>query len=340
VLHPGGSMRTSFVTALLASMVALVVVPLGPSPSAASAENGSLRIVDLNLLHGAFCPPATDGCLAPDRVALLMSQLEAAHCPQVVGLQEINLNLAGLLDKAVPKTCNGKYRIVLGGKPKSLDTERVLTTLPVRSTKVVKLAGGFRTASRVVMRSPIGPLVLVVTHQDGDPEGKPPGPPCKNCQPQCKAAQVDILACQTVVAAGLAEGTGGTKAARVLMGDFNFTPANRRYQALVADGWIDTYLLAGNPECDPATSTGCSSGRDDQSVESLQDPTKREVERIDFVFARAPARCTLATDPVGDPNGNGLGTGLWHDEPATGGPGGLAWTSDHIGVSADLSCSH
>jgi len=328
-------MRTTIVSALLASMMVLVA-PL--APAAAAADGDSVRIIDLNLLHGAFCPPDTNGCLAPDRVDLLMQQLEAADCPEVVGLQEINANLARLLDKAVPKTCDGKYEIVLGGKPKTLDTERVLTTLPVKSTKVEKLTGAFRTASRVVLTSPIGPLVLVVTHQDGDPEDKPPGPPCKNCPPPCKAKQANIFACQTVVAAALADTGGGAKATRVLMGDFNFTPANARYQGLIADGWVDTYVVAGNPECDPATALGCSSGRDDQSLESLQDPTKRQVERIDFIFVKSPKGCSVTTDPVGDGNGNGVGTGLWHDEPTTNGPGGLAWTSDHTGVSADLSC--
>jgi endonuclease/exonuclease/phosphatase family metal-dependent hydrolase len=329
-------MRTGIVAWVLLSIVA-VAAPASPA-AAGGTRDTSVRIVNLNLLHGVFCPPETNGCLAPDRVALLMQQLEAARCPEVVGLQEINANLATLLGKAVPKICDGEYEIVFGGKPKSLDTERVLTTLPVGSTKVIKLTGGFRTASRVVLKSPIGRLVLVVTHQDGDPEGKPPGPPCRNCPPPCKAAQANTYACQTVLAANLAEGTGGPKATRVLMGDFNFTSANPRYRDLFADGWLDTHLLAGNPECDPATAVGCSSGRDDKSLESLQDPTKRQVERIDFIFVKAPGGCTVATDPVGDPDGDGVGTGLWHDEPTTNGPGGLAWTSDHTGVSADLTC--
>ena len=328
-------MRTTIVSALLAAMVALLAPAV---PAAGAASDDSVRIVNLNLLHGVFCPPETNGCLAPDRVDLLMQQLEAADCPEVVGLQEINVNLATLLGKAVRKPCDGEYETVLGGKPKTLDTERVLTTLPVKSTKVEKLVGGFRTASRVVLTSPIGPLVLVVTHQDGDPEGRPPGAPCKNCPPPCKAKQAHILACQTVVAGALADSAGGAKATRVLMGDFNFTSANARYQSLVADGWVDTYLLAGNPECDPATAVGCSSGRDDQSLPSLQDPTKRQVERIDFIFVKPAKGCTVATDPVGDDDGNGVGTGLWNDEPTANGPGGLAWTSDHTGVSADLSC--
>lgn len=325
-----------------AALCALVLVTAAPSADAANrpraAKGDHVRIINLNLLHGVFCPAETNGCRAADRVDLLMQQLEEADCPEVVGLQEINAVLAKLLDKAVPKTCDGKYEVVFGGKPKTLDTERVLTTLPVKSTKVEKLVGGFRTASRVVLSSPIGPLVLVVTHQEGDPEGKPPGPPCKNCPPPCIEKQAPIFACQTVASAALADDAGGSKAVRVLMGDFNVTPTSARYQALLADGWVDTHVLAGNPECDPATSLGCTAGRDDATLESIQDPSKRQVERIDFIFVKSPSTCTVETDPVDDPDGDGVGTGLWNDEPTVNGPGGIAWTADHTGVSADISC--
>lgn len=332
-------MRRNALVTVLAGLIVAVAGSIAPAiPAAAAASAKNVRIVNLNLLHGVFCPPETKFCDATDRVKLLMQQLEAARCPEVVGLQEINIALAALLEKAAPKICDGKYRILFGGKPKSLDTERVLTTLPVKSTKVEKLVGGFRTASRAVLKSALGPLVLVVTHQDGDPEGKPPGPPCKNCPPPCRAKQATIFGCQTVVAAALADDTGNDRAFRVLMGDFNFPPANARYQGLIADGWIDTHLLAENPECDPASAIGCSAGRDDQSLPSLQDPSKRQVERIDFIFAKAPTNCAVQTDPKADTDGDGVGTGLWNDEPTSKGPGGLAWTSDHTGASADLSC--
>jgi hypothetical protein len=330
--------RIATVTVLAGLFMTMVAVVAPTEAEARARQPRTVRVVDLNLLHGAFCPPATNGCDAPNRVALLMRQLEAAKCPEIVGLEEINVNLAGLLGRAVPKICGGRYSIVLGGKPKTLDTERVLTTLPVKSTKVEKLVGAFRTASRIVLSSPVGPLVLVVTHQDGDPEDKPPGPPCKSCPPVCKSKQATIFACQTVAASALADEVGGPKSFRVLMGDFNFTSANPRYHALIGDGWVDTYLLAGNPECDPATAVGCSSGRDDMSLTSLQDPTKRQTERIDFIFAKGPEHCSVQTDSSSDANHNGIGTGLWNGEPTANGPGGLAWTSDHTGVSADLSC--
>lgn len=311
--------------------------------TAGAQEDGrptkQVRIVDLNLLHGVFCPAATVGCQAPDRVELLMEQLEDAKCPEVVGLQEINANLAKLIDKALPKVCDGEYEVVFSKKPGTLDTERVLTTLPVKSSKILKLTGAFRTASRVVLDSPIGPLVVVVTHQDGDPEDQPVQPPCRNtCPPVCIDAQVSVLACQTVMAADLADSAGGAKATRVLMGDFNVTPTNPRYQMLVADGWTDSYLAAGNPECDAATGVGCTGGRIDDQVETLKDPNARNSERIDYIFVKGGENCVVQFDSPDDANGNGLGTALFGDQPATDGPGGIVWTSDHTGVAADITC--
>jgi endonuclease/exonuclease/phosphatase family metal-dependent hydrolase len=309
------------------------------SRSAASATTKQVRIVNINLLHGTFCPAETNGCDAPSRVALLLRQLEDAKCPEVVGLQEINLNLSKILTKAVPDACDGRYKTVFGGTPKTGDTERVLTTLPVKSTKVIKLIGNFRTASRVVLTSAIGPLVVVVTHQDGDPAAGLSKIPCKNCAPPCIKAKASAFVCQTVAAADLAQTAGGPKAVRVLMGDFNFTSASPRYAGLIADGWIDSHLAAGNAECDSATGAECTAGRDDKSLPTLQDPNAKESERIDLIFVKAPKGCTPAFDDSADSDGDGVRTGLFNAAPAVDGPGGLAFPSDHTGVSADLSCT-
>lgn len=330
------------VAALLAGAVALGAAPARAQedgPARGDAPSRQVRIVNLNLLHGVFCPKETNACQAPDRVELLMQQLEDAQCPEIVGLQEINVQLANLLDKAVRNTCDGQYEVVFGKKPRSLDTERVLTTLPVRSTKVVKLSGNFRTASRAVLRSPIGPIVLVVTHQDGDPEDAATQPPCRTtCPPVCQERQATVSECQTVVAADLADRVGGRRAIRVLMGDFNVTPDSPRYQLLLDEGWVDAYLTAGNPECDASTGVGCTAGRADEAVDALKDPNARNTERIDYIFVKSGENCAVLFDGPDDPNGNGLGTGLFGDEPAVDGPGGIVWTSDHTGVSADITC--
>ena len=329
-------MRRLTVVALVLGVLAPAAFTTAPT---AGAEPGApdVRIVNLNLLHGTFCPPETDGCQAPDRVALLMQQLEDSACPEVVGLQEININLSKLIASARKTACDGKYELAFPKKTASHDTEQVLTTLAIKSTKVIKLKGAFRTASRVVLTSPVGPLVIVVTHQDGDPE-TPGVTTCQSCIPPCQK-DASVFQCQTDAAAGLADEAGGTKALRVLMGDFNVTSASVRYQSLIRAGWVDSHLAAGNAECDPATGTNCTSGRDDKSIEALKDPAARESERIDFIFVKPPPRCTVAFDPATDDDGDFFGTGLFKATPAVDGPGGLAWASDHTGVSADLTCA-
>jgi endonuclease/exonuclease/phosphatase family metal-dependent hydrolase len=328
-------------TLVLGAVVLGVLIPVSPATtSSASAEPAApdVHIVNLNLLHGAFCPPETDGCQAPDRVELLLQQLEDSGCPDVVGLQEINQHLSDLLAEAHTSVCDGEYELAFPTKQvRNNDTEQVLTTLPIKGTKVIKLVGNFRGASRVTLKSPIGPLVLVVTHQDGNPE-TPSNVLCKSCKPPCSTDR-GVYECQTDAAAGLADETGSPKAIRVLMGDFNVTPGSDRYQNLIAAGWTDTHLAAGNAECDPATGVNCTGGREDKSVDVLKDPNAREAERIDFIFVKPPASCDVSYDTIGDDDGDFLGTGLWKNTPATDGPGGLVWTSDHTGVSADLTCS-
>jgi endonuclease/exonuclease/phosphatase family metal-dependent hydrolase len=310
----------------------------GVATSGAGADSpGDVRIVTLNLLHGVFCPDGTQ-CQHKDRVALLEQQLIDAGCPDVVGLQEINLGLYKQLKKTRAGFCDGRYKVVFG-PPKGIDTELVLTTLKVKGKKIQKLVGGFRTASRVVLQSAVGKVVVVVTHQDGDNDSSAPAVGCRNtCPPPCKKGS-PVLACQTTAAADLADKVGGPNALRVLMGDFNVTPASDRYKSLIAAGWVDAYSEAGGPECDPTTSVGCTGGREDQRVEALKDPALAESERIDFMFVKASKTCDPSFDTPADGDDDGTGTSLFANEPATDGPGGLVWPSDHMGVQADISCT-
>ncbi|HEU5301554.1 MAG TPA: endonuclease/exonuclease/phosphatase family protein [Acidimicrobiia bacterium] len=325
----------TLVLASLAPVAAGATADASTVPAGSGAEPG-VRIVNLNLLHGVFCEPESNLCQAEDRVALLGQQLEASGCPEVVGLQEINQNHADIIAKARKTLCGGDYEIAFGGKQVSLDTELVLTTLPIKSTKVIKLVGGFRTASRVVLGSDLGPLVVVVTHQDGDREVTVPG--CMTCKPPCSKDE-PILQCQTVAALALSNEGKPKNAVRVLMGDFNLPYGADRYNAIIADGYVDSYLEAGNPECDPLTGVGCTSGREDRTIVALKDPNAKEVERIDFVFVKGTKKCAVVFDSPDDANGNGLGTALFGAEPAVDGPGGLVWTSDHTGVGADIACA-
>jgi endonuclease/exonuclease/phosphatase family metal-dependent hydrolase len=325
-----------------AVVVTVVVVAIGTLAGAAGARRSTgpkadadVRIVNLNFLHGVFCSTESKGCQASDRADLLAQQLEESECPEVVGLQEVNITVGKEIDRIRKTVCDGKYKIVFGGKPASVDTERVLTTLEVKSKKVIKLVGGFRTASRVVLESDIGPLVVVTTHQDGDPDT--PSLTCKTCKPPCQTDR-GVFDCQTDAAVALAESAGGSKAIRVLMGDFNVDATSARYQRIIAGGWFDSHLEAGIPECVPDTGVNCTSGREDQSVDALKDPNAKESHRIDFIFVKSPSRCDVVVDTVDDADGDGLGTGLFFPEPAVDGPGGIVWVSDHTGNGADLSC--
>jgi endonuclease/exonuclease/phosphatase family metal-dependent hydrolase len=330
-------MRKTIVVVAVVAVAAIGVLagPAGARRSTGSKADASVRIVNFNFLHGLFCEPETEGCQAADRADLFGQQLEESNCPEVVGLQEVNINVAGEIDRIRKTVCDGKYKIVFGGTPSGADTERVLTTLKVKSKKAIKLVGGFRTASRVVLESDIGPLVVVTTHQDGDPDT--PSLTCKICKPPCQT-DLGVFDCQTDAAVGLAESAGGAKAIRVLMGDFNVDATSARYQRIIAGGWFDSHLEAGNAECVPDTGVNCTSGREDQSIDALKDPNAKESHRIDFIFVKSPANCDVAVDPVDDADGDGLGTGLFFPEPAVDGPGGIVWVSDHTGTSADLSC--
>jgi len=308
----------------------------GASSAPRVAPGNDLRIVTMNILHGIVCPSAPDDCQGGDRIALLGRQLQAAKCPPVVALEEISERMYGRI-AAAPWVGECKYKVVWHDMP-STDRELVLTTLPVTNQKLTILAGNFRSAYRVDLRSKLGPLVLVVSHQDGDPEPGDPKP-CNpaECPPECPA-EITLSDCQTNQAKAIASEGGGSKTIRVLTGDFNVTAASQRYRSIVADGWVDSHLAAGNPECDPATGAQCTSGRQDMNTDDLKNPASKETERIDFVFVKAPRSCKVRFDTPKDRDRDGLGTGLFANTPASNGPGGLVYLSDHTGVGADLSC--
>jgi hypothetical protein len=327
---------------LVGLVAAMLVAAATPAVSAAAgsaprvAPKDDLRIVTMNILHGIVCPNAPDDCQGDDRVALLGRQLQAAKCPPVVALQEIAPRTYDRIT-AAPWVKQCKYEVVWHNMP-LIDRELVLTTLPVTSQKLTVLAGNFRSAYRVDLRSKLGPLALVVSHQDGDPEPGDPEP-CNpaDCPPECPA-EVTISACQTIQAKAIASEGGGSKTIRVLTGDFNVTATSQRYQSIVADGWVDSHLAAGNPECDPTTGVQCTSGRQYMNTDDLKNPASKETERIDFLFVKGSRSCKARFDTPKDRDKDGLGTGLFADQPAANGPGGLVYLSDHTGVGADLSC--
>ena len=336
-----------------AARVAMVMLVLGIAsvvaapPTAAQSTarpmgrsaGRNLTVVNYNILHGIFCPAETDACRASDRIALFLDQLEAAKCPQVVGLQEVSGQLAGLIEDQLPGACGGKYKLAMS-VTEGNDKELVFTTLPAKNPKVLQLPGGLRNATRVELQSDLGPVVLVVTHQDGDRTF----PVCRNdierykCPKPCPE-QATFAECQTILGEAFADAVGSKKAIRLYMGDFNVPVGTPRYQRLIDRGWVDSHLAAGNRECDSATGVNCTSGRNDVTLTALQDPTAKESERIDFIFVKAPKSCTPTFDSGTDADRDGTATGLFAAQPAVNGPSGLVWPSDHTAVSMDMSCS-
>lgn len=329
------------VAALLVSGAVTTPAPGSAAPSVGATGTGKagtdLRVVNANILHGTFCDDRA-GCQAPDRVDLFLRQLEEARCPEVVGLQEVNADLRSLFAARLKSICSGSYRAVFDDVEGN-DKEYVLTTLPASRPKVLALPGGLRSASRVELRSDLGPVVLVVTHQDSDAVF----PACRNdidryrCPKPCPVGTT-FPTCQTILGERLADGAGPKRAIRIYMGDFNLPPGTPRYTALRANGWLDSHLEAGNPECDATTGSQCSAGRNDTTIAALKDPNAREHERIDYIFVKAP-RCDARFDSDDDTDGDGVGTGLFAATPAVNGPGGLVWVSDHTANGLDLSCA-
>jgi hypothetical protein len=174
--------------------------------------------------------------------------------------------------------------------------------------------------------------------------------PCaEDCPSECVAAgAATVRECQAVQAALFVERTHDLPGPALLAGDFNATPGSFVYEQYVGRGWTDAYLAAGNPECDPATGIGCTSGRADEELAGLESAAIDERVRIDFIFVIPPAAeatCAARIEPgVFGPDGEGGGTRLFADEPNPFAPScgplpeAICWPSDHIGVQIELGC--
>lgn len=291
----------------------------GPATTA-----GVVRVVSQNLLHGILCPADTDNCRRPDRVAVFAAQLAEAGCPDLVSVQEANDEVVDLLRETVPDICGGAYDIVWDDDD-GIDREVVLTTLPVVSSRRLPLAGPLRTVYWVRVASDVGLVDLVSTHLASGSDDQP----CTAdlCPPPCRPDDL-LNTCQARQVVDLIAELAHPDAVIVLGGDLNAGPEEPAIDVIVDAGLVDTHLAAGNPECDPSTGEQCTSGRDDESLDDLTDPSSRQRVRIDYVFVGGDRDCTVEAP-----------TGLLNADPAMDGPGGLAFPSDHTGVETTLRCT-
>jgi endonuclease/exonuclease/phosphatase family metal-dependent hydrolase len=296
----------------------------GGEGAAGATTREAVRVVSQNILHGIACPPASDNCALPRRIDLFVRQLAAADCPELAGLQEANEGIADLLTKRLPDICGGRYHLVHDADA-GLDREVVLTTDKVLGARRERLAGPLRTALLVRVATKAGIVDLFTTHLASSSDDRP----CDAATCPAPCLPDDMLnACQARQVLRLVDDLADPNAVVVVAGDFNAKPGEPTYVLFRDGGYVDTHLAAGNAECDPATGKECTSGRVDDNLSDLRDPTSKQTERIDYVWLGGKRNCRVA-EP----------TGLFNAAPAVDGPAGLAFPSDHTGVQATLRCA-
>lgn len=309
-----------------------------------SEEAPDITVANLNLVHGLFCPPDSDNCRLPDRVDLMMEFIDGAGCPDVVTLQEIWPPSVELIEARAGTVCPFAYETALPPRPTQVDDEMVLSRYPFLHVEQRDLFPGFRRALWTRIDHPNGILDVYSTHLASGADGGPN--PCPDdCPPECRAAGAETIRdCQAVQMAEFIERTHDVAGPALATGDFNARPDSFVYRQFTDRGWIDTYIEAGNPDCDPQTGIGCTSGRESELLHELESPELNVTHRIDFIFlipATDAAECQPSLLPA---KGLGPGTQLWTEVPNPFSPvcgplpDPICWASDHTGVQVALAC--
>lgn len=317
----------------------------GGAPAPASCPDADVTVATLNVLHGLFCPPATARCRLADRLDLLFAWLAAHGCPDVVTLQEVSDAVAPLVMDRVAGACAYPHTAYV--RLHGLDDEMILSRHPVGGVELIRLFGAFRTVLFARLDHPVGPLDVFSTHlaSSSDSARNPCG---DDCPPECRGAgAATVRDCQAVQLANAVAGRHDVPLPALITGDFNESPGSFVYRQLTQRGWSDSYVAAGNLECDPMTGAGCTSGRRDDDLSQLEDPARNQNERIDYVFVVPPAAgspCTAILDGPADGDGDGTATRGFADAPnpfapsCGPAPAPVCWPSDHGGVELDLAC--
>jgi endonuclease/exonuclease/phosphatase family metal-dependent hydrolase len=319
--------------------------------STASGDQRDITAAQLNFLHGTSgtgCN-STANCRLADRADLLFQWIADSGCPDVVTLQEIWRGSVPLITERLGSACPFTYEGALVPEALGVDDEMILSRYPVSSTARQPLSPGFRKVMHARIDHPIGPLDVYTTHLASGSDGGPlacdqaPG----RCPADCLARGGRILRdCQALQTVDFIDSTHDVDTPALVTGDFNAEPGSFVYRQFT-ERWTDAYLAAGNPECDPATGEGCTSGRDDDELTELESPQSNQDERIDFIFVIPPRNgfpCAARFDTAGDRDGDGAVTRTFADLPnpfaPSCGPAPLpiCWPSDHEGVELDLNC--
>jgi len=346
--YPIGLARAS-VTLRLAIGLSLLLAIAACSDSSdngiggATAATPDVTVASLNVLHGLTCADETQDCRVADRQDLLFDWLESIGCPDVVLLQEIlGEHINALLQERAAVRCGGVYQVLAP----TFNQNVTLTRYPVLQTGEDVLVGRVRTLFHTQIDHPTGIIDVFNTHLGAGVDVRP----CNdNCPEECRTAgAADTRECQAIQVARLIEERATPGSLRILGGDFNADPQSFVYHHLVGEnGWVDAYLAAGNPECDPASGTGCTSGRQDENLDDMESPASGERHRIDYLFLQLPgadAACDYALDSWQDEDGDGVATRIFADDPNPFAgscgplPEPICWPSDHEGSQADINC--
>lgn len=306
-----------------------------------------VTVANLNVLHGVNCDLATRFCRLNDRSILLFQWVAASGCPDVVTFQEVFRNWATLIAGYQEIACPFVYGRAYQPTGLGIDDQVILSRFPIVEQEILMLYRDFRSVTFARIDHPIGPLDVFSTHLASSADGG--NDACAgDCPPSCvNAGAVTVRDCQAVQMAQFIEARHQVGQLAIVSGDFNAPPGSFVYQQFVDRGWADVYLAAGNPECDPQTGFGCTSGRDDESLDELESPESNETQRIDYIFAIPPqpgVSCQGQAEPTGDPDGDLTSTSLFADMAnpfsATCGqmPDPICYPSDHAGVQLDWNC--
>jgi endonuclease/exonuclease/phosphatase family metal-dependent hydrolase len=302
----------------------------GTSPDA-TATGPPLRVVTLNLLHGLFCPEETDWCQAPDRVEIFAEQLEAAECPDLVGLQEIGERLAELLPSVLERTCDGEYEIAWHGQASSghgLSQQMVLSRLPIEEQGHIELAHFPWEAYWVRVDSAQGPVGFLTAHFASGQNNPPCNPEDEECPEYCPLGMI-TNECHAHQVVEFFDGRTEPAALSIASGDFNATPDSSTLTTILDAGFVDVWLAGGQPECDPATHAGCTGGGDAPGpfvgMDTEEGPGYDT--RIDYVTVRPGPDCAVDVDAE-----------AFAAEPRREPLNGMWWSADHAGVLAELRC--
>ena len=318
------------------------VIDLGATPA-----TPDVTIASINVLHGLFCAPETADCRLADRQDLLFDWIESINCPDVVLLEEVTgPRVIAQIVEHVAARCGAVYQVLAPASP--IGQNYTLTRYPVLQTSEDPLMGGIRILWHAQIDHPTGIIDVFNTHLAAGIDLKP----CdESCPVECRTAgAANSRECQAIQVASFTQQRAAPNSLRILGGDFNSDSQSFAYRHLVEEnGWVDAYLAAGNPECDPATGIGCTSGRADEDLSDMELRASGVSRRIDFQFIQFPASgssaaCRYTLDSHSDDDGDGLATRIFADDPnpfaAACGPlpEAICWPSDHEGMQADINC--